>query len=218
MFLNTSPPNSGLPKTYSPCTIITGKAIDWNKSYKLHFGSYAQVHKEVNITNTLEERTQRAICLGPTDNLQGTYNFFSLHYGKKITCVQFTEVPTPTIVIKQVASMALAEKQNKGQILKNCTGTAVNDILPDDEANEAFKEIDGNITGVDWEVEIKEPAAHIPQLNINQYVELSAKEDDEEHDTKSTGVENAGEITDVRNDNKITRVDSNNKSTESGST
>ena len=41
--------------------------------------------------------------------------------------------------------------------------------------NEAFDEIDGNITGVDWEVEteIKEPATHTPQINNNQYAALA---------------------------------------------
>ena len=88
------------------------------------------------MTNTLEERAQGAICLGPTGNLQGVYNFFSLRSGKIITCGNFTEVPTPTIVMKRVAAMALAKKQNKGLIFENRTGATVNDILPDDKANE----------------------------------------------------------------------------------
>ena len=85
MFLNAFPPKSGISKTYSPRTIMTEKKLDWKKSCKLHFGAYAQVHKDRNVTNTLEERTQGAICLGPIDNLQGTYNFFSLQSEKNIT-------------------------------------------------------------------------------------------------------------------------------------
>ena len=61
MFLNAFPPKSGMPKTYSPRTIMTSKALDWNKSCKLHFGAYAQVHEDMKVTNTLEERTQEAI-------------------------------------------------------------------------------------------------------------------------------------------------------------
>ena len=57
------------------------------------------------------------------------------------------------IFMKRVAAMALAEKQNEGFIFENRTGATVNDILPDDEANEAFEKIDGNITVVDWEAE-----------------------------------------------------------------
>ena len=97
---------------------MTGKTIDWKKSCKLHFGAYAQVHEDRNVTNMIEERTQEAIRLGPTGNLQVTYIFFSLQYEKNITRRQFTEVPTPTIITKRVAAMALAKKQNEGMILK----------------------------------------------------------------------------------------------------
>ena len=50
--------------------------------------------------------------------------------------------------MNRVAAMALAEKQNKGLIFENCTGATVNDLLPDDKANKAFDELNGNITGV----------------------------------------------------------------------
>ena len=43
----------------------------------------------------------------------------------------------------------------------------VNDILPDEEANKSFNRIDGDITEVDWEVEIQEPEAHMSQLTEN---------------------------------------------------
>ena len=49
--------------------------------------------------------------------------------------------------------MDLAKKQNEGLIFENCVGATVNDIFPDDEANEAFNKINGNIAGMDWEVE-----------------------------------------------------------------
>ena len=64
-------------------------------------------------------------------------------------------------------------------VFENSTGATVNDILIDDEANEAFDEIDGNITGVEWEVEaeIQELATHITQINNNQYVALTDEED-----------------------------------------
>ena len=79
----------------------------------------------------------------------------------------------------------------------------VNDILTDDEANEAFNEIDRNITGVDWGMEIQDPEAHMLQLNNNQYAALAVVEDDEENDTEITGVDNDGKITGVRHDEKI---------------
>ena len=74
--------------------------------------------------------------------------------------------PPPTIVMKRVAEISLAEKQNEGFIVENRTGATVNYIIPDDEANKVFDKLDGNITGVDWETEteIQEAAAHMPQL------------------------------------------------------
>ena len=59
----------------------------------------------------------------------------------------------------------------------------------------------------------------MPQLNNNQYAALAGDEDsdenvyDQESYTKSTGVENNGEITGVQHDEKITGVDSDNEST-----
>ena len=149
VFLNAFPHKIVLPKTYRPRTIMTGKSLGWNKSCKLHFGAYAQIHEDNNVTNTLEDRTQGAICLGPIGNIQGIYNLFPLRSGRKITYGQFIEVPTPMIIMKRVAAIALFEKNNKGLIFEKYTGATVNDILLDDEANEAFNKIDWNITGVD---------------------------------------------------------------------
>ena len=102
-----------------------------------------------------------------------------LSSGKKITRGEFTEVPTPKIVMKQVVEMALAKKQNEGLIFENCTGATVNNILPNENANVAFSKIDRNIIGVDWEAEIQDPAAHIPKLNNNQYATLAGEEENE---------------------------------------
>ena len=101
--------------------------------------------------------------------------------------------------MKHVAEMNLAKKQNKGLIFENRTGATVNDILPDDETNEAFDKIDGNITGVEcWaKAEIQDPATHTPQKNNNKYAALADKEENEDNGNESIGVDNDGEITRV---------------------
>ena len=81
--------------------------------------------------------------------------------------------------------MVLSKKQNGGIVFENCTGTTVNNILTDDEANEEFNKIDGNITGVDWEAElpeqeIQEPAVHMTQTNNNKYEALTGDVDNDE--------------------------------------
>ena len=75
-------------------------------------------------------------------------------------------------------------------IFENRIGATVNDILPDDKANEAFDKLNGNITGVYWEAEteIQDTAVHMPQLNNKQYVALAGEVDDEGNDNESTGV------------------------------
>ena len=55
--------------------------------------------------------------------------------------------------MKRVVAMALAKKQNEGLISEKRTGATVNDLLPYDEVNEAFDELDRNITGVKWKAE-----------------------------------------------------------------
>ena len=47
--------------------------------------------------------------------------------------------------------MVLGKKKNKGLVFENSTGATVNDILPDEEANKAFNNINRNIAGEDWE-------------------------------------------------------------------
>ena len=50
-------------------------------------------------------------------------------------------------------AVALAENQSEGLIFENCTGIAVDDVLPDYDANKAFREIDVELTGVELETE-----------------------------------------------------------------
>ena len=125
----------------------------------------------------------------PWAHRQPTEHIYFLLYTvwKKITRGQFPEVPTPMIFMKRVAEMALAEKQNEGLIFENRTGAKVNDLQPDDEANEAFNKINGNITGVEWEAEteIQEPATHVPQINNNRYASLADEEENEGNDNNS---------------------------------
>ena len=51
--------------------------------------------------------------------------------------------------MKQVVEMALSEKHNEGIVFENCIGVVVNDILPDDNTNKVFNEIDCNIAGAE---------------------------------------------------------------------
>ena len=57
MILNNLPTKSRLSNTYRPWKMMTGKTLDRKKICKLSLGAYAQVHEDINITNTKRERT-----------------------------------------------------------------------------------------------------------------------------------------------------------------
>ena len=76
--INAFPPKRSVSNTYSPRTIMTGNALDFKKHCRCPFGAYVQVHDDRYITNTMVERTQGAIFLGPTVNIQGSYACMSL--------------------------------------------------------------------------------------------------------------------------------------------
>jgi hypothetical protein len=113
LWINAFPPSSEVSTSYSPRTIMTGTAIDFNKHCQIPFRAYAEVHEDRNITNTMGARTQPAFCLGPTANFEGSYNFLSLQTGKRTTRKQFKELPMPSSIIKRVEAMATKEKQEK---------------------------------------------------------------------------------------------------------
>ena len=69
--------------------------------------------------------------------------------------------------------MSLAEKQTEGLIFDNCVGLAVDNILLDDDTNEAFRKINGNIAGVEWEADPPEAKLHMPKIFNNQYAPLT---------------------------------------------
>ena len=66
--------------------------LDCAKNCKILFGSYCQVFQDNQPSDTDKECTVPAICLGPTGNLQGSYVYFSLESGKKITRPQATSL------------------------------------------------------------------------------------------------------------------------------
>jgi hypothetical protein len=111
LWINAFPPSSGVSKTYSPRTIMTGSILDYVKHCKLPVGAYVETHEENTPTNTMKERTRAAICLGPTANFQGSYKFLCLRTGRRITRKQFQEMPMPASVIK--AMEALTERDKK---------------------------------------------------------------------------------------------------------
>jgi hypothetical protein len=90
----------------SPKELIVGETIlDVKALCKIPFGSYAQVHDGVEITNTLTARTTGAINLGP-NHMTGGHKFFNLTTGEIIIRRKWTELPVPNEVIMCLSDLA----------------------------------------------------------------------------------------------------------------
>jgi hypothetical protein len=82
--LNHFPPKGRIPDTISPKTIMAGETLHFKRHLSLQIGQYCQVHEEEQPRNSQLPRTQGAICLGPSGNIQGGYKFMTLKTEKKI--------------------------------------------------------------------------------------------------------------------------------------
>ena len=101
-WINALPRKSGVSNDLGPGTIIDGIEPDFNLHCKVPLGTYCQVHEEDVPTNTNSPRTIGAICLGPSGNLQGGYDFLSLSTGRIVKCGAFTGFSMPTEVVDLV--------------------------------------------------------------------------------------------------------------------
>ena len=68
--LNQIPPTNGISSTLSPAGIMTGVAPPEKNLMRVEFGSYVQVFKDNDPTNTLCSRLLGAIALTPTGDAQ----------------------------------------------------------------------------------------------------------------------------------------------------
>ena len=85
--LNIFPVKGGIPG-WSPKQIMTGEVVHY-KYYCVPFGSYCQISKEDTPRNSMLARTEGAIALGPSGNVQGGIKFYTLATGKVVVRRQF---------------------------------------------------------------------------------------------------------------------------------
>ena len=94
-WLNIFRPSHSILSNTRPCTLITGKTIDYNHHCKLECGEYVQTNEKYN--NIITSQAVGAISLRPTSNIQGGYYFPSLYSGYQINYLQFAPPPPPPI-------------------------------------------------------------------------------------------------------------------------
>ena len=68
MWINAVPSDSGISKIMSPREIVSGVKMDMKAHAKVRFGSYVEASEDEMITNTIRDRTEECIALGPTGN------------------------------------------------------------------------------------------------------------------------------------------------------
>jgi hypothetical protein len=100
--LNHFPPKGGISDTVSPKTIMAGETFDYKKHLSLQLGQYCQVHEDGTPRNSQLPRTQGAIYLGPSGNLQGGFKFINLTTAKTISRRSWDIIPMPQTVIDRV--------------------------------------------------------------------------------------------------------------------
>ena len=80
--LNMFPNKGGISSYYSPRQIMGLPNLDYTKHLSVSFGTYVQVNREPNPTNTNEARTYDAIYLRAATNLQGGHEVMDLNSGR----------------------------------------------------------------------------------------------------------------------------------------
>jgi hypothetical protein len=147
--LNHFPPKGGISDTVSPKTIMTGETLDYKKHFSLQLGQYCQVHEEDTPRNSQLPRTQGAICLGPSGNIQDGFKFMSLTTGKRIARRTWDIIPMPQTVIDRVNK--LGKDQPEQFIFTNRKGHLIGDMeLPSsDEDDDLTHDDHAEIPGVD---------------------------------------------------------------------
>jgi hypothetical protein len=102
LWLNSFPVKSGVSEKWSPRELISRHWLDAKLHCKTPSGAYCEMHKDPDITYTMEPRTKWGICMGPIGNLQGSYKFMSLTTRTKIAWHKFTEMQMTEAVMKQI--------------------------------------------------------------------------------------------------------------------
>jgi Reverse transcriptase (RNA-dependent DNA polymerase)/Zinc knuckle len=111
-WLNAFPSPNGVSQQYGPRAIVTGAELDFKLHCKLEFGTYVQVHEEHD--NSLAPRTTGALALRPTGNAQGSYYFYSLSSGRRLTRFSWTTLPMPGEIIRHIHHIARTDNANPG--------------------------------------------------------------------------------------------------------
>ena len=138
--LNFFPPKGGISDSISPKTIMSGEKLDYKKHLSLQIGQYCQVHEEDLPRNSQKARTQGAICLGPSGNMQGGFKFLTLKTCKTVSRRTWDLIPMPDLVIARMNT--LGADQPKDWTFTDRQGRPVGDSDEIPGVNDQHPEVD----------------------------------------------------------------------------
>jgi hypothetical protein len=96
--LNLFPVKGGILANYSQKQIMSGEVVHY-KFCSLPFGAYCQISEEAQPLNSLAPRTQGALALEPSGNVQGGHKFYTLNTGMVVVRWDWKVLPMPSLVI-----------------------------------------------------------------------------------------------------------------------
>ena len=149
---------SSLLGNESPRVRLTGRRVDYKREYALTFGDYCEVRKpNVILNNITHERTEPAIALYPTLNMNGSWKFLSLRTRKIISRSVYKKMKhTPEEIIDKMTALSITgvvttEDFDDG----NFTGVSEDDgAEPELELHEPDPAVIDNIEIDDDEIEV----------------------------------------------------------------
>ena len=87
-------PNCSEDFGFSPCELVTGLSIDYEREYKANIDSYVKASTNAIVTNDNNtERTRSYIAVGPVGNRQGSVKCFDIKSGKILHRRTMTQLP-----------------------------------------------------------------------------------------------------------------------------
>jgi hypothetical protein len=99
--LNLFPVTGGILIQFSPKQIMTGEVAHY-KFCSLPFGQYCQIKEEDTPQHSLAARTQGAIAVGPSGNVQRGNKFYTLNTGRVVVQRDWIVLPMPQSVIDRI--------------------------------------------------------------------------------------------------------------------
>ena len=123
--LNLFPVKGGISNQFSPKQIMTGEVVHY-KFCSVAFGQYCQISEEGHPRNGLGARTQGAIALGPSGNVQGGHKFYTLNTASVVVRRDWKALPMPQSVIDRLN--AKAKGQPSHPVFTDRSGNAIGDI------------------------------------------------------------------------------------------